>query len=233
MLVLDGFSWTFVGEADSYRRRPFPMKFLQQECPEYPVYAFTSELSKAFNDIDGIDTIVDLSEYANQINQRIRKSNKTKEIEKYTNRESLVTSTQEFIKNIIRDTFKKYNKTKLKPNNDDHILTLKVDGFREYLHGNYQLLQYERVRNCLRKKLPLKLILTEIKIDSRDKYFPPLFKMDKKITYPIIHVKEYKIRKQSEMLEAWYQKQKRLDIQRQENEHKASQINTSKGNSKR
>ena len=157
------------------------MKFLQQECPEYPVYAFTSELSKAFNDIDGIDTIVDLSEYANQINQRIRKSNKTKEIEKYINRESLVTSTQEFIKNIIRDTFKKYNKTKLKPNNDDHILTLKVDGFREYLHGNYQLLQYERVRNCLRKKLPLKLILTEIKIDSRDKYFPPLFKMDKEL----------------------------------------------------
>ena len=91
------------------------MKFLQQECPEYPVYAFTSELSKAFNDIDGIDTVVDLSEYANQINQRIRKSNKTKELEKYANRESLVTSTQEFIKNIIRDTFKKYNKTKIKP----------------------------------------------------------------------------------------------------------------------
>ena len=28
MLVLPEFSWTFVGEADSYRRRPFPLKFL-------------------------------------------------------------------------------------------------------------------------------------------------------------------------------------------------------------
>ena len=64
MLLLDGFSWTFVGEADSYRRRPFPLKFLQYECSDYPVYVFNSELSKAFNSIDGIETIVDLSEYA-------------------------------------------------------------------------------------------------------------------------------------------------------------------------
>jgi len=28
MLVLPGFSWAFMGEADSYRRRPFPMDFL-------------------------------------------------------------------------------------------------------------------------------------------------------------------------------------------------------------
>jgi len=74
---------------------------------------------------------------------------------------------------------------------DGHDLTLKVDGYREYLSGNYQLLQYERVRYCLRKKLPLKLILTETKTNHRDLYFPPMFKMDKCIMYPIKHVKAY------------------------------------------
>lgn len=71
MLLLDGFSWTFVGEADSYRRRPFQLKFLQYECSDFPVYVFNSELSKAFNSIDGIETIVDLSEYADQIKKKI------------------------------------------------------------------------------------------------------------------------------------------------------------------
>jgi hypothetical protein len=28
LLLLDGFKWHFKGEADSYRRRPFPKQFL-------------------------------------------------------------------------------------------------------------------------------------------------------------------------------------------------------------
>jgi len=67
MLLLDGFSWTFIGEADSYRRRPFPLKFLQHECSDYPCYVFTSELSKAFNHVGDIPIEVDLSEYATLI----------------------------------------------------------------------------------------------------------------------------------------------------------------------
>jgi hypothetical protein len=49
LLVLDGFSWNFKGEADLYRRRPFPRQFLQNEASDYPCYVFQSELSKAFN----------------------------------------------------------------------------------------------------------------------------------------------------------------------------------------
>ena len=67
MLVLPKFSWTFMGEADSYRRRPFPLKFLKHECSDYPVYVFTSELSKAFDDVAEIQTIVDLCEFKDVI----------------------------------------------------------------------------------------------------------------------------------------------------------------------
>jgi len=99
MLLLPKFSWTFVGEADSYRRRPFPLKFLQYECSDFPCYVFTSELSKAFNDVGEIQTIVDLSEYAEKI--ALRDKNNTGPYV-YSEKESLVTSTKEFIKNILR-----------------------------------------------------------------------------------------------------------------------------------
>lgn len=98
LLVLPNFSWTFVGEADSYRRRPFPLKFLQYECSDYPCYVFTSELSKAFNSIGDIQTEVDLSEYANTLSIRHPRQDKYE----YKEKESLVTSTKEFIKNILR-----------------------------------------------------------------------------------------------------------------------------------
>ena len=59
------------------------------------------------------------------------------------------------------------------------MLILKVDGYREYFKGNYQLLAYERVRLCLRsKKNKLNLILTEIPKVHIDKHFPPLFRME-------------------------------------------------------
>ena len=56
-----------MGEAESYRRRPFPLKFLKNECSDYPVYVFTSELSKAFDSESEIETIVDISEYKDTI----------------------------------------------------------------------------------------------------------------------------------------------------------------------
>ena len=90
MLVLPEFTWTFMGEADSYRRRPFPLKFLKHECSEYPVYVFTSELSKAFDNRAEIDTFVDLCEFEDVIKKRYKKKDE-KFI--YEEKESLVTST--------------------------------------------------------------------------------------------------------------------------------------------
>lgn len=58
---------------------------------------------------------------------------------KYLSKQSLVTSTEEFIKNIKRHVYKTYNRVKIEAEKN-HILTLKVDGFREYLAGNCQLL---------------------------------------------------------------------------------------------
>lgn len=64
MLVLPKFRWAFSGEADSYRRRPFPLKFLQYESSNYPTYVHTSKLSKAFDNAPNIETTVDLSLFA-------------------------------------------------------------------------------------------------------------------------------------------------------------------------
>lgn len=63
LLLLDNFSWNFKGEADMYRRRTFPRKFLQNEASDYPCYVFQSELSKAFNHKGEIETEIDLQEY--------------------------------------------------------------------------------------------------------------------------------------------------------------------------
>jgi hypothetical protein len=62
-LILENFSWNFKGEADLYRRRHFPRQFLQNEASDYPCYVFNSELSKAFNRMGDIDTVVDLTEF--------------------------------------------------------------------------------------------------------------------------------------------------------------------------
>lgn len=185
MLVLKDFSWTFMDEADQYRRRPFPLNFLQYECSNYPIYAFTSELSKAFNHVGEIETEVDLSEH-DLIKFKMKDSNETLI---YRNFESLVTSTKEFINHILRWVYEE-KRIHIQPQSGNE-LTLKVNGYREYLMGNYQLLQYERVRFCLRKKLKLQLILTEINTNHRDVFFPPIFKIDKSIHYPIKHIKAY------------------------------------------
>jgi hypothetical protein len=64
LLLLDGFSWNFKGEADLYRRRHFPKQFLQNEASDFPCYVFNSELSKAFNHKGDIETKVDITEYS-------------------------------------------------------------------------------------------------------------------------------------------------------------------------
>ena len=93
--------------------------------------------------------------------------------------EELVTSTSEFIQNIRREAFKQLKdlgeETAVIKARDQHDLILRTAGLREYFEGNYQLLQYERVRLALRKKTEMQLELTEIPRDYRSK-FPPLYK---------------------------------------------------------
>lgn len=124
MLLLPGFSWNFKGEADLYRRRPFPRNFLQNEASDYPCYVFQSELSKAFNNQADIKTIVDLLEFEKEIklvNKNVKNSNFTIE-----HTESLVTSTKEFMKNILRRISEVYN-LNVKPR-QNYNLIIKVDG---------------------------------------------------------------------------------------------------------
>lgn len=161
LLILSEFSWNFK-DADDYRRRPFPLKFLQNECSPFPCYVFQSALSKAFDSENAINSEIDVSEFNPDLQNPI-----------VHHSESLVTSTKEFIRNIFRIVKERLNfSIVINPGNK---LILKVHGCREYLDGNYQLLQYERVRLCLRKKSVMKLILTQIPIDYQSK-FPPLFK---------------------------------------------------------
>ena len=140
---------------------------------------FQSELSKAFNHKGDIRTIIDLIEYRyNLVALAGRGAAEGAKFEVEFN-ESLVTSTKEFIKNILRKVYETYKvKIKAKPNFN---LILKADGYREYFEGNYQLLQYERVRTCLRKNVTMRLILTEIPKNYRDKRFPPLFKIKQEV----------------------------------------------------
>jgi len=170
LLVLDNFSWNFKGEADLYRRRPFPKRFMHPEASDYPCYVFQSELSKAFNHKGDIETIVDLIEYRYTLAAQAGAQGKFQ----VRFKESLVTSTKEFIKNILRKVYERY-KVKIIPSRKNNLI-LKADGYREYFEGNYQLLQYERVRTCLRRNEPMKLILTEIPRVYRDRRFPPIFK---------------------------------------------------------
>ena len=89
LLDLKNFYWDF-READFYRRRQFPAKFLQNECSPYPCYVFESPLSKAFNGDKYISARVDISKFVPDAKEKII-------IE-----EELVTSTDEFIMNIRR-----------------------------------------------------------------------------------------------------------------------------------
>ena len=88
LLVLEKFSWNFK-EADIYRRREFPLKFLQNECAPYPCYVFQSALSKAFDSKAQIEAVIDITEFSINL----------KPVSLF---ESLVTSTNEFIRNILR-----------------------------------------------------------------------------------------------------------------------------------
>lgn len=107
---------------------------------------FQSALSKAFDSENAIDSEIDVSEFNPKVTELVDRS------------ESLVTSTKEFIRNIYRRVKQLHNfSIKVTPG---YKLILKVHGYREYLDGNYQLLQYERVRLCLRKKKKMRLILT-------------------------------------------------------------------------
>jgi len=83
-------------------------------------------LSKAFDSENAIDSEIDVSEFNAKITQPIDR------------KESLVTSTKEFIRNIYRRV-KQLHNFSIKVA-DGYKLILKVHGYREYLDGNYQLL---------------------------------------------------------------------------------------------
>ena len=84
LLDLPNFYWDF-RDADFYRRRLFPVNFLQNECSPYPCYVFQSPLSKAFNEFKYIEANVDISKLVPGVTEPIRI------------KEELVTSTSEFI----------------------------------------------------------------------------------------------------------------------------------------
>ena len=50
---------------------------------------------------------------------------------------SLVTSVPEFVKDIRRYIFTKYKGCRIYSAKDNYELSLKVNGFREYIAGNY------------------------------------------------------------------------------------------------
>ena len=121
LLDLPKFHWEFHG-ADFFRRRLFPLKFLQNECSKYPCYVFQSPLSKAFNHEKFIDTVVDVSQL----------SPGARPIE---HSEELVTSTSEFIENIHR-LAQQRGRINIRAA-EGHVLILKTAGAREYFEGNY------------------------------------------------------------------------------------------------
>lgn len=174
MLKMPGFHWMFErsAEVNRYRRRRFPYHYpvskTFEEASEYPVYIYQSELSKAFSDKVELAVEVDLMEY-----KELFKETEGQVVIGLT--QSLVTSFNEVLKNLLREVYKRYAK-KLKPS-PDHQFVLKADGYRDYLRGNDSLLAYERVRIVLRKREILKLILTEIPKKVSKVEFPPVLRL--------------------------------------------------------
>jgi hypothetical protein len=99
LLIQENFSWNF-HNSDLYRRRIFSKQFLQNEASPYPCYVFQSPLSKAFDRDFQIEAEIDLSEF----NPKLLPILLT---------EKLVTSTNEFIKNIQKKVYYERNGTKI------------------------------------------------------------------------------------------------------------------------
>ena len=81
--------------------------------------------------------------------------------------------------NKLNELMDKFNKIK---NDKSKCFVLKVAGYEEYLYGDYILAQYNCVRNKVRQKEVIKLILKSVplyKIHPSIFNYPPIIKVDK------------------------------------------------------
>lgn len=57
-------------------------------------------------------------------------------------------------------------------------MAIKFSGCSDYIIGSYKLQEYKRINSELKNEVPIvKIMLTEIPVDSKDRNFPPLFIM--------------------------------------------------------
>lgn len=96
---------------------------------------------------------------------------------------SLVTCSNEVIKNMVRQVYKNH-RVKLKPKSQLHQLTFKVKGRREFFTGNYPMLAYKQVRVALRGLEYLSVKLTEVPKKWESKY-PPYVDLTESTQHPL------------------------------------------------
>lgn len=101
LITFDNFCWNF-NSVDHARRRPFPKEFLHNECSQYPCFVFQSPLPKSFNKIPTIVCEIKVNKFVPKIDKNGQK------VEFLEMTEPLVTSTNEFIKNIRRKILDKW-----------------------------------------------------------------------------------------------------------------------------
>jgi phosphatidylinositol-4,5-bisphosphate 3-kinase len=96
-----------------------------------------------------------------------------------------VTSSNEVIKNLLRLLYKEHQ-IKLTPKSQDNQFVMQVSGFKEFLTGTQPILQFDRVRICLRGMKYLEVILTEVpQRNEQSERFPPIIVRQKGKFLPI------------------------------------------------
>jgi hypothetical protein len=148
---------------------------LNREISEYPVNIIQSTDPNYYPEYKRMIVFdVNISEYRNMISQSM---DKAFNIYNVGVQESGQSTAKDLILKIRTKIMQLY-KIKVTTHDKKKGLAIKFEGYSDYLLGKYKLKDYKRICNELGKELiVIKIMLTEIPVDLKDKNFPPLYFM--------------------------------------------------------
>lgn len=148
---------------------------LNREISEYPMNIVNKDDPKYIEEFKGMILFdVNISEYRDMISKHLNKMFDTYRVGMQAPGNS---KPRDLLKKIREKIFTLY-KLKINPHCKENGLTIKFEGYSDYLLGSYQLKDYKRILKELDDPVPMvRISLTEIPINYKDKNFPPLFFM--------------------------------------------------------
>lgn len=148
---------------------------LNREISEYPINVISDTDPKYMKECkDMILFDVNISEYKDVISEHLKKTFDVYRI----GLQAKADSTPKDLLQSIRVKIHQVYKLKISTHNKDNGLTIKFEGYSDYLLGNFPLKDYKRVHSVLNDAIPMiRICLTEIPLENKDKNFPPLYFM--------------------------------------------------------